>query len=105
MAPTLSAPFFFSDSRGTRRFLACLGAEHDVDDFRRHAETGRNDAGAETARYDQMTIVLDHVTIGETRAVFRRHESRPDQRQADLATVGMAGKRQRNAGRYARKNV
>ena len=30
---------------------------------------------------DQVTIIFDHVAVGETRAVSRRNEGRPDKRQ------------------------
>ena len=52
-----------------------------------------------------MPVVFDDVTIGKARAVLRRHELRPDERNADLAAMGVAGERQRNALRHARENV
>src|SRR5262245_39452839 len=52
-----------------------------------------------------MPIAFDNVTIGVARAVFRRHESRPNQGQADLPAMSVAREGQRNALRHARKNV
>jgi len=76
-----------------------------VQNFRRHAEPCRNDAGAKAARHDHVPIVFDDVAVSEARTVARRHELRPDERHADLSAMGMTGERQRDAPRYLRENV
>jgi hypothetical protein len=52
-----------------------------------------------------VAVVFDHVSIGVTRTIFRRHEGRPDQRQPDLPAVGVAGERERDPWRNAGKDV
>src|SRR6476646_6269135 len=52
-----------------------------------------------------MLVAFNDVSVGIALAIFRRHESRPDQRQADLPAMGMARERQRDPFRHARKNV
>src|SRR5579863_1747686 len=76
---------------GSAPFLFRLrsSAEIEPHDFRRHPETRRYDAGAEATRHNQVPALLDDVAVGETRAVLRRHKSRPDQRHADLSAVSM----------------
>src|SRR6202035_3483727 len=72
---------------------------------RRYAEPRWNDAGAEAAGNDQVAVVLDHMAIGEARAVLRRHEMRPNKRHANLSAVGVTGERERDTRRHFRKNI
>ena len=57
-----------------------LSSEYDLHDFGRHAEPRRNKARAKPSRHDQVPSIFDHVSVRITRAVFRRHEGRPNQR-------------------------
>ena len=52
-----------------------------------------------------MAVVLDHMAIREAGAILRWYEVLPDERHADLTAMGMAGERQRDAGRHFGKNI
>ena len=73
-------------------------------DLRRAHEAHRHDRLAEPARNDQMSPVLFDMSVDMFGAVAQFGEDRPGERQIDLASVGVARQRQRDAPRHARKH-
>ena len=79
-------------------------AEIEDDDLGRRAEPDRQRRAPKPAGDDQVPAVFDLVPINITRAEARRHNRRIA-KNANLAAVRVAGKRQRNAFRDLWKNI
>jgi hypothetical protein len=80
-------------------------AELDEDDLGGHAEAHGKPAAPEAARYDDVAALLDDVAIGVALAEARGHHRAANDREAALAAMGMAGKRQADPVGYGGKDV
>jgi hypothetical protein len=74
-------------------------ADFDMHDFRRHSEPHRHGAGAEPSRNNHVPAGLHDVPVCKPPTVSGRDEARPEQRNADLAAMGVACQRQAHARR------
>src|SRR6516164_6857965 len=71
-----------------------FGLDRQKRDLRRHAETYRDDAGADAGRHEEVTAVLDDVADRVALAETRRNDQPSDQGKGYLTAMGVAGNRQ-----------
>ncbi len=77
----------FSGGWGLRQPLADFQQTH----LRRHAEADGEDGGADAGRDEEVSVAFADQPGGVAPAVFRRHHEAADERQVDLAAMGVAG--------------